>query len=319
MKKLLLAISILAINCHFYSCSRQEVKSYNNKLNEKYIDIPGTRVSIIPPDGFKIKNFAPQLIEESGNGLIAIIETPESYFKIINMYTPEAYKKVPNEELISTKNINIDGYKGTELLIKASDQMKYILMFGNEKLCVVIGGSYFKEYESSLASKIRKSALSVVYSLEKQINPEENLPYEILTFGTKLKLAGVTASYSFYTVDGYSPSRISDKTEFYVGGLQGKSMSEDQIQQYIQDIMKYEGRFGLEVKNSTKVIIDGMNGYETIGYVKVGNDTIKLIYDVILYDDDEIYSINGRSNMDFVENINLFRKISKTFKRKQTK
>ncbi len=316
MKKSLLAISILVINYHFYSCSQQEVKSYNNKLNEKYNDIPGTRISLIPPNGFKIKNLAPQLIEENGKGQIAIFEMPESYFQIIKMYTPEAFKKVPNEELISTKNININGYNGTELLTKASDHMKFVLMFGNDTLCVVIGGSYLKEYESVLSDKIRKTILSVVYNPEKQINQEENLPYEISTLGTKLKLALVTQSISFYTVDGNSTPQVPDKTCFEIGSGERKSRSEDWIKQNIQDVMKYEGRYGLEVKNSNKVIIDGLNGYETIGYVKVGNDTVKVIYYVILYDDDEMCTICGWSNMDFIENINLLRKISKTFKRK---
>lgn len=315
MKKSFWAISILIFIPCFYSCSQKGVDTYNNKLNKKYIDIPGTRLSIIPPVNFKLKNQVPQLTEVNGNAQIGFYDLPESYFKIISMYSVEAYKNVPGENLKSTRKIFINGYEGTELIILASTQKKYLLIFGNDKLCIFIGGTYLTEYESNLADKIKECVLSVVFDPKKELDPEKNLPYQISTSDTKLKLGGVYQSGSFYNVTGNESQQVYDKTELYIQ-FAYKSLTEDEIQQFIKDVMNYEGKFGLEIGNSTKVIIDGLSGYETIGYVKVKNDTIKLIYYVILFDANEIYSITGRSNIDFTENINLFRKILKTFKRK---
>lgn len=321
MKKPLFFISVLIVIILDYSCTRQRTESYINTLNENYIDIPGTRLSIIPPVGFEFMKQAPQFVEENGHGQIGLFEMTESYFNIVTMYSEEYYENIPESKIISVKDIYINGYNGRELIIEETgNQKKYILLFGDNDFCVAIGGSYYIDFETTLADKIKESALSVVYNPNKKFNATEVLPYEINTSRTKLKLAGATQSYSFYTVGGKEPGSTLDRTELDIGGkrLDGSTQwTEDAVHQNIQDVMNYEGKFGLEIGKSRKVVIDEMNGYETLGYVIMDSDTIKLIYYLILIDKYDIYGITGRSNMDFSTNIEIFREISKTFKRKK--
>ncbi len=321
MKKSIFFISVLLIIILDYSCNRQKTESYNNTLNENYIDIPGTRLSIIPPEGFQFMEQAPQFVENNGNGQIGIFEMTESYFKIVTMYSEEYYENIPQSKIISIKDIYINGYDGRELIIEETgNQKKYMLLFGNNDFCVAIGGTYYIDFETTLADRIKESALSIVYNPNKKFDETEVLPYEINTSGTKLKLAGATQSYSFYTVDGEEPGSTLDRTELDIGGkkLDGSTQwTEDAINQNIQDVMNYEGKFGLEIGKTRKVVIDEMNGYETVGYVLIDSDTIKIIYYLFLIDQYDIYGITGRSNMEFDTNLELFRNISITFKRKK--
>ncbi len=144
--------------------------------------------------------------------------------------------------------------------------------------------------------------------------------YEINTSGTKLKLAGATQSFSFYTVGGEDPVSGLDKTKLDIGGrrLDGSNQwTEDVIYEIIQNVMNSEGKFGLKIGKTKKKVIDEMNGYETVGYVILGSDTIKIIYYLFLIDQYDTYGIRGWSNMEFDNNLELFREISKTFKRKR--
>lgn len=321
MKKFLFLILILFVILLDYSCSHQKKESYNNTLNENYIDIPGTSLSIIPPAGFEFMEQAPQFVEKNGNGQIGLFEMTESYFNIATMYTEEYYENIPESEIININDIYINGYNGRELLIKETgNQNKYILLFGNNDFCVAIGGSYYIDFEKKLADEIKKSVLSVVFNPNKKLNPTEVLPYKISTSGTKLELAGATQNFSFYTVGGEDPVSGLDRTELDVGGRRlddTNQWTEDVIYKNIQDVMNYEGKFGLEIGKTKKVNIDEMNGYETVGYVLIDSDTIKIIYYLFLIDQNDIYGITGRSNMEFDKNLELFRNISATFKRKK--
>ena len=321
MKKSIFFISVLLILILDYSCNSQKTESYNNTINENYIDIPGTRLSIIPPEGFQFMEQAPQFVENNGNGQIGLFEMAESYFKIVTMYSEEYYENIPQSKIISVKDIYINGYDGRELLIKETgNQKKYILLFGNNDFCVAIGGSYDIDFEITLANKIKKSALSAVYNPNKKIDTAEVLPYEINTSGTKLKIAGSTQAFSFYTVGGEDPVSGIDRTELDIGGKRlddSNQWTEDAIYENIHDVMNYEGKFGLEIGKTKKVIIDEMDGYETVGYVLKDSDTIKIIYYLFLIDQYDIYGITGRSNMEFDNNLELFRNTSMTFKRKE--
>ncbi len=320
MKKPLFFISVLFVFILVYSCAQQNTESYNNTLDENYIDIPGTRLSIKPPKGFKYMDYAPQFVEENGNGQIGIFEMAESYFNIIPMYTEAYFENIPESTIISIKEIYINGYNGSELIIEeAGNQKKYLLIFGNNDFCAAIGGSYYIDFETTLADKIKESVLSVVYNPNKELDATGLLPYDINTTGTKLKLAGVTQNYSFYTVGGKDPGSALDRTEYDVGGsrIDGSNQwTEEVIYENIKDVMNYEGKLELEIGKTRKVIIDEMNGYETVGYELVDSDTIKIIYYLFLIDQNDIYGITGRSNMEFDKNLELFRNISLTFKRK---
>ncbi len=321
MKKPLFFISVLFVIILDYSCTHQKTESYNNTLNENYIDIPDTRLSIIPPKGFKFMEYAPQFVEENGNAQIGLFEMAESYFKIIPMYSEEYFENIPDSEIISIRDIFINGYNGREILIEETgNQKKYILLFGNNDFCIVIGGAYYIDFETTFADKIKESALSVVFNPNKKLDATEVLPYGINTSGTKLKLAGATQSFSFYTVGGEDPVSGLDKTKLDIGGrrLDGSNQwTEDVIYEIIQNVMNSEGKFGLKIGKTKKKVIDEMNGYETVGYVILGSDTIKIIYYLFLIDQYDTYGIRGWSNMEFDNNLELFREISKTFKRKR--
>jgi hypothetical protein len=237
------------------------------------------------------------------------------------MYTEEYFENVPESTILSIEELFIDGYDGRELIIEEKgNQKKYLLLFGNNDFCVAIGGTYYSDLESTLADKIKESALSAVYDPNKELDVTEVLPYEINTSGTKLDLAGATQGFSFYTVGGEESGIGFDNTELYVEGsrLDGSNQwTEDLVYQNIQDVMNYEGKFGLEIGKTREVTIDEMNGYETVGYVFMDSDTIKIIYYLLLIDQNDIYGITGRSNMEFYKNLELFRNISGTFKRKK--
>jgi hypothetical protein len=237
------------------------------------------------------------------------------------MYTEEYFQNIPESTIISIKDIYINGYDGRELIIEEEgNQKKYLLLFGNNDFCVAIGGTYYSDFDPTLADKIKESALSAVYNPYRKLDLTEVLPYEINTSETKLELAGVTQSFSYYTVGGEASESSFDKTELYVEGSRlddSNQWTEELIYKNIRDVMNYEGQFGLEIGKTKKVTVDEMNGYETVGYVLIDSDTIKIIYYLFLIDQYDIYGITGRSNMEFDKNLEVFRNISATFERKK--
>jgi len=66
-----------------------------------------------------------------------------------------------------------------------------------------------------------------------------------------------------------------------------------------------------------EIEIDGISGYEIVGEgLDKTNGTRELVYQVMLFTDDGYYIMVGTTKNDFEQNLELFKKVAKTLKRK---
>ena len=107
-----------------------------------------------------------------------------------------------------------------------------------------------------------------------------------------------------------------EETYFEIVRDKRNLLSEKQIRDRIKKSMYFEGKPDTNNVKLSRIFIDSLNGYETEGFRMSGKDTLRLFYHVVLFDSVELYEFRGISGNEFKENLNSFRKIIQSFKRK---
>ena len=290
----------------------------NNQLTTEHKAVDGTKISIVPPNGFTTaSNFLGFQQSQSGSSIM-VLDIPAPF--------SEASKGLNKDGLLSQGMTLKESQKLTlndlpAILIKAEQNAygnvytKYILAFGTEEETILINGTFPQNIED-LNEVLKKSLLTTVYDSNKKINPFDTVDFEISTEGTDIVFAKSVSNSLIFNRDGKIPSEAKDNASLIIAKafskvniLYKKLFAMNRIRQLPIEIDK--------IISTEPIEIDGIKDYEIVadGSDKKTGDKEKA-YQVILFSDSLYYLIFGSSQSDFDNNIELFRKLAKTFKRK---
>jgi len=308
---------ILTISC---SGHENDQKVISNTLTDQHVSVAGTKVSMILPEGFeKAENFNGFQHIETGSSII-IVEMPGPFSEYKKGFT-KAKGKSHGMDLIDKQDITINGFSA--ILIEAVQPAygtifnKYILVFGTEQNTIMINGTFPKELKKVMSADIKKSLLSVVYETDKNVNPLDEIGYSVNIENTKLKYANSMAKSVLYSVDGKIPPESEDKTFFILGSSLNNIEIVDKKQFAIDRVNKTATFRNIDIEKIQEIEINGLFGYEIIAN-GINDKTGKMdkIYYVILFNDTKYYLMIGIADNDYENNIELFKKVSKTFRLK---
>jgi hypothetical protein len=278
--------------------------------------IAGTKCSMIPPKGFTAATAFSGFENEESGASIMVTEIPESADKIGESFTAEALKK-QGMQLISKEIIDFNNAKA--LLIKASQPangttyLKQVLVFGDGKKTILVNGIYPVE-SKKLEGDIKKALLSAVYNEAQDDNPLDAVKFTIDISGSGFELAKYIAGSLIYTADGKIPT---DKPMLIAANSIGQGATGNQ-EQFCKDRLKQMPRGEQNtIKEINPVRINDLTGYEITAAGKDKNGKDELVYQVILFEDNgDYYMVAGKAAENADANLQLFKTIARTFKRK---
>jgi hypothetical protein len=290
----------------------------SNTLTSGHINIEGTKISLIPPDGFiKATNFLGVQQNQSGS-TIMVLDIPGPFSETSKAMTKEGFlsqgvevKEIENITLNNLPAIFIVGEQNAH----GNVYTKYVLCFGTENETIIINGAIPNNL-NEIAKEVKTSILSSFYEADKKINPFDVVDYSIDLTKSKLKFAKSASSSLIFTTDGIIPSKSADKTSLIIAKSFSKTDIEDRklfclnrIKQLPVEVTKIE--------TTTEISIDDISGYEIIalGKDKKTNSKEKMCQ-VILFSDNLYYMFFGSTNQDYDNNIKEITNVIKTFKRK---
>jgi hypothetical protein len=293
-------------------------KKIENKLTDQHQNIKGTKVSVIPPNGFTDGlNFLGLQQTESGSSIM-ILDIPGPY--------SETSKGITKENMLSKgvemKKIETLTINGLPAIFATGTQnaygniyTKFILVFGTDNETIMINGVY-PENLKKVGDEIKKSMLTVFYEHDKKINPFEALDYSIDISETKLKFGKSMSNSLIFSVDGQVPTASSDKTNLIVAKSFSQITAEDKKLFCINRLKQTP----IEIENieyTNEITIDGISGYEIYakGKNKKSSET-ENIYQVILFSDKLYYILFGTTNDETDKSMDEIKKAVITFKRK---
>lgn len=275
--------------------STQTIKDYT-KPTEKHVNIPGSDVFLIPPDGFMLTK-----------GIKGFMHTDESTSMIMFMELPGPFQKVSggfNEEMMASKGLKL--YHRETLTITGKDALllrfdqdaggmlfnKVVLAYGDPKNSVLLTGMCQEDPE--MIQAIEKSLRSIVISSENTIEPRQALDYSIDETGTGFQFISVVGTAMLFNRDGLTPTQSADKANIIIN----KSFLEIPVSERkdfcIEMLEKFPKAYELKNKAAIeKININGLEGYQLVA--EQPGEPEKKLYQAILFDKDyDFYFFWGR-------------------------
>lgn len=315
MKRLVL---IFLIQTLFISANCQ--KEINNVKTSDHKQVRGTKVFIIPPDGFVSATTFLGFQQSQSSSSIIVNEIPGP-FSVTTKGLDENGLKTQGMTLKNKQIIKVNDYDGlfleTEQFAYENYFTKYIIAFGNNEFTVMVVGLFPQKFKS-IEKDITKSLYSAIYDPSVQIDMANSVNFGINNENTKLKLAKMLMGSLLFTVDGKVPPESEDKTFFQVGqSLSSVEVTDKKL--YTLNRARKMPFDNLDIhENEIKMIdIDGISGYEIVAFgTNQKSKEKELLYIAMLYTDNGYYLLNGTAKDDFENNTTLFRNLTRTFKRK---
>ncbi len=311
-------INLILMFCFFQVSTVFGQKSITNELTAEHISIAGTKISLIPPQGFtKASDFLGFQQEPSGSSIM-LLDIPGPFSETSKGFSKENFLS-QGVQVQKIENLTINGLPAIlvtgEQNAYGNEYIKFVLSFGTEKETIMINGAYPKNLKE-IGKEIKSAILTTYYEPDKVINPFETVDYMINADEYGLKYAKSMSLSLLFTVDGLMPSQSDDKTTFLVAKSFSKVPIVDTELFSINRLKKMP--FEIENIESTKEIsIDGISGYEIIALTIEKKTAEKgKVYQVILFSDSLYYIMLGTTNREFEKNIEKFKSIAHSFERK---
>lgn len=317
MKKILFVIILMLASNPIAAVSKTAT---NINKTDKYVSIAGSKVSIIPPVNFVPSKTFSGFHEESSGSSILVMEMPGSFTEIAKGMTKEKML-TRGMTLLQKETLKFKGYDAVLLKVEQLQQgiefLKWILVFGNNQQTVMINGIFPKEYNKTKSEIIKKSVLTANFNSTKIVNKAQGLKFSVNVSNTKFKQADVLMGSSIlYTPDGKVPTQSQDKSLFVVASSIGEVDVPDKKAFSLKKMKQNSPNIEIKDEDIKPISIDNLNGYEISGYSTNPKGEKEISYQVMLFSEKQYFILVGLSNNNFDSNLNLFKTISKTFKRK---
>ena len=294
--------------------------SEKKEQQRDYVQIPGTPVTIIPPEEFTL---APDLGGFKHNRLTASIMVQESPkdFKTVSSNYADSVQAQQGGELLISLPVVVDS---TEAMLyktfRVSQGLNFVhwsLVMKTQNHVLTVISTYLKQNDRELSGRVKEALLTT--RIEKKATSKNN----ILSFtieGKPLKQAKLLQGPSvMYTGNGEWNDQSIFQLSFFAGPSVDNTIIERSEDFVLGQLKNICADCKVEDNGITKVLIDSLAGYEIVSY---RNDSVshlrRLKYQVVLFDDIRYYLLVGTTSERYEENLATFRTIAHTFKRKRS-
>ncbi len=291
-----------------------------NKHNANYQKVIGTKIQIIPPQGFvKSKGYNGFMHQLAGSSIVITEIAGDVHRNFVGFDDKQLFKTGVIVDKTSYYEIN-----GFDALLIEGKQSAYGKVY---KRIMLVTGDLYRTYLLSASvlstssvkhlNEVKESLLSIIYNPDQKSDILDRFDFSVDVSGTKLKKANLMLSSMTYTDDGFVPSKTEEMTSFLVR----KQTSVNPISKDERKILAiklfdlYPLEWVEDMSREPKPIkIANLDGYE-ISCMGVNKEMYKmeLIYQVVLFYNQDYYVISGITYGNFENNLKMFKQVAQTF------
>lgn len=272
--------------------------------------VPGTHCSMTAPAGYAVADRFTGFQHPSNGGSIMIIEMPRSYADLIPQFTSEAFA-AQKMNLVSSEKTTLNGNEAKLFRLTQPQGTivynKLILVFAAGTTTVILNGLYTVPEEE----EAMKTAFYTTTFNANEFSTPQAL-FTISTEGTKFIKISTMATSIAYSTDSLGKN---DAPLFICSNSVDKVDLGDRRPFAETKIMQLANSDDNQIKSTTSISIDGLNGYEIVaeGKNKIGQQ--QLVYQVVLYTiQGDYYLLQGTATKDFETTLTTFKGLARTFK-----
>lgn len=283
--------------------------------------VPGTSVSMTPPNGYVAADRFPGFMNEAAGSSIMVSEIPGPTGDVTAGFNDKKRMQAQGMALLSKSSIKVDGHTGMLLHV---EQPAYGMLFKKWMVAVDRSGATtlivasYPEAEAKQGELLKTAILAATFG--KTTDPTDALTFSV-TPSSPFKVAKVFGQNMILSPNGRFPVK-DEKVSFMILGLSAsedldipdkKTFSEHRV-------TKTATVKNISVNQSTPVKIGDLSGYATTAKGE-GKDTATplTIYQILLFDASGYCVIQGITpSAEKDTYMPVFDKIAKSFKMKES-
>lgn len=316
----LLILSIICLQGISQGINNQAIERVN-VMSTDYVAVEGTQLSIKLPKGFvKSERFVGYEHKIAGSSIV-VSEVPGEVRK--NFLAFGKVNLIQRGLLIEKEELYL--INGFDALLQYGQQSSYnkmyrrwLLVIGDNEKTFLLNASAPAETSMEHGAEIKESLLSVIYQPSKKVSESERYDFTLNLTGTGLKQIKILVNSMMYSDDGNLPPKTESKIIFMASRTKPAAPITDKKRFITQYLDMFPTTWPNNEKPEPKAVeIAGLSGYEIYGLaVNKDNNRPQLVYHVILFKGDYYYAITGMCFKYFEENLEMFKKIARTFQLK---
>jgi hypothetical protein len=283
-----------------------------DSTDDGHVQIPDTRLSLIPPPGFALTHSFPGLLKMDGTAVIQVYDLPDGNFFTDGASFTAANFQSKGAKVLTFKQLNVAGFPA-KFCYMAGDSAKRImaLIFGDSTFSTTLIGLY-PDTSLAVGQAIRNAYATIVYRKGQTVDPFETAPFSLDTTAAPWRFALYNKPLFIYSLDGKEPGQGSP----FVTVTPYPRREGASLQDLSESLIMKDMQHGLEDPVLSNISMDSVNGYEAYE-VEVrcrlgGQDG--LLYQFLASDREHTIVIEGVANSDFDRNLRAFRGLAHTIK-----
>ncbi|AFZ36044.1 hypothetical protein Sta7437_2511 [Stanieria cyanosphaera PCC 7437] len=283
--------------------------------------IAGTKISLIPPQGFVSATRFPGYQQEETNSSIVVTEIPASISELASGLTNAEELSKKGMVLLQQEIVKVNQQDAILINVQQSaygtEFNKWILLLGNQTESVLLTATFPQELASDYSESLKKSLLTVQWNQTQTAVATDGLEFTLEENGD-LKLAQRLGNSLIYTKNGVFPAKSINDPFFVVAPSVAPQYQE--LEDFArQRLLKTDNLTEIEIETGNQIVINNLDGYEIIGVGKnIKSRNLVSIYQVILSEENDYYylmqgQVNTRYNSQYLP---LFKKLAVSFQKK---
>jgi hypothetical protein len=313
MEKTLYLFLLLSLTACGQTTTTKINDDIKNTNTDKHVNIPGTRLYIIPPSNFKV-----------ASTFIGLQKGETSMFNIYdlvggNINTNAAtFSKAEFErqgaKVFDFKEIKVNGFPAKYIHMQGDETAKaYSIVFGDTTFTTMVMTIYPAADEKT-GNEIISSLNTIYYDKNKKVDPFETANFSLEDKGAKFKFFKYNANVYIYSIDGIENKEDKDAPIVLVSQFpKDNTMTAKSIAEMMINKMQQYGLTNPEFKNTTTDKINGYETYQTEVYGQMHGKQ-SLLFCCVVTKGDKAIVIQGISKRDIQTNLEEFKKMANSVK-----
>lgn len=317
MRNFIIIIFLNIISIPLFS---QKAIEINNNHNDNYIEISGTSIELLIPNGFiESKNFTGFSEVLTGATIMVAEVKSEVYKNFLSLDRGELFNKgiVVNANTFFLINdfdaLLVEGVQQTK---ESGIYYKFILMIGDIFKTTIITIQIPNFNDKKTLKKYQDILTSVIFHPEKIFDVNKEYKFSIDTTGSNFKLSNSVTNTLTYTEDGEIPTKSKNHTTFSIRTTNLKQeLSEQDQEKFTKEIYQTIPSGFKNIPEVKKIKINGLNAYQ-MSIIEFSEKMMKnqLIFLTVIFHDSDCYIITAYTLGNFEKNLEIFKKIVNSFK-----
>lgn len=261
MNKFLFALmsSLLLLSCNG---SKTEMTDLVTTKTKEHVHIPGTRMFIIPPKGFKVSDsfFGLQ------KGMEAVIQVNDliggDFAQNAGTFTEKNFT-AQGLKVLKFNEFKLNGFDAKYAFIKAKDKRKMIsLVFGDHSFCVAVSVIH-PTMDQKFVEEIVASFKTIYYDKKFKVNAFDTAPFTLDDSNSIFKFAKSSAGIFIYSLNGNQKDSYINESFITINTVPNASgLTAQNIAQTIQQSVANNGFQVREYLSSAAKKINGNSALE---------------------------------------------------------